>query len=148
MRRTELPDNPLMLDTDIHLGFMHGTNEVFNNLMDYLLFKTSDWEILFCEGLRKQIERNLKRYQIGIHLYYRHVYHRFDQLNKIKFGEESSLPPKCNVSHKNDRIIVACAVGSKSKILISEDGRLELSPECGIQKMTAGEFLEAYQNGN
>ena len=137
----------MLLDTSVHLAFFFGNKPLFNDLMQYLLFESSNWKIVMCETLRHEVERNLKKSHVALNLYYHLVYNQFLRNNKLYTGKEmNNIPKNCQVSDNDDVHLVKCALGSNSNLLITTDTRLHISQECGVKKMYVEEFMEQKHN--
>ena len=135
-------ESKIILDTNIFLGIFFGNNEKCKNLQDFLLSEDSDNIVIMCKTLLNEIHRNLGKGHSFVHLFHQHVIRLFIKNNRYQFGEESSIPSNCIVSHKNDIHLACCAIGNKCKYIITQDEDLEMSPECNLLILSVDNFLK------
>ena len=131
----------VLLDANILLGMTRGYEKEYIRLTDYFDSDSSQHVIYLCPEIIDEVTRNLIRDQFGVHIFYRHIIGRYTKRDRLVLREEGELSSAdCEINDPDDVHLIRCANGNNVELIISNDGKLEIS-NCEVSKIMLRDFL-------
>ena len=131
----------IILDTPIYLGITHANNSKYRELHDILLSPDSSWKVVICPKIWDEVVRNLKKVHLALNIFYFHIIHMYEKLNKLEHSTETNLPSNCVISDNDDEHLIKCALSCGSNTIITKDRKLVVSQACNVEIIQIEDFL-------